>query len=315
MRFSLIVASIDRTSEIEKLFKSFAQQTFTDFEVIIVDQNPDQRLNTIIEEFSSIFTIKHLRSKRGLSHARNIGVLAAKGSIVAFPDDDAYYPKNLLSLVDKTFAGKQAASGMTGRCLDVEGRIAAAACDKNAGTVNTLNVWKRGVATTLFLKRQILENIGGFDEALGLGAATSYRSGEETDLILRCVAEGYTIEYDPNIIVYHPAVLEKGAQAVFKAWSYGLGMGRVLKKHKTNLFLVIYHVIYPLFGSLTALMMGETNKAHLRVARCVGRFQGWKSAQDILIHDCPRWIKKSGITDKTVEIKPLGKAIQKGELA
>ncbi len=309
MSFSLIVASVDRTLEINKLFKSLAAQTYLDFEVILVDQNLDQRLLTLVNEFSSYFKITHLHCERGLSRARNAGILAAKGDIVAFPDDDAFYPLDFFERLNEAFSLKANLSGITGRCLDSKGKIAAAACDKYGGTVNSHNVWNRGVATTLFLRRDTLKDVGGFDELLGLGAPTSYHSGEETDLILRIISKNHTIEYDPDLIVFHPSLVQEGREAVYKAWSYGLGMGRVLKKHRINLFTVSYHVLYPFFGAVTAFATGYKNKAHIRLARCTGRFYGWKSSKSTLIHHCPQWIKQSAQKDKLPQIISVKKTV------
>ncbi len=298
MRFSLVVASIHRTTELSQLFKSLSTQTHLDFEVVLVDQNSDQRLLHIVNKFSILFKIKHLRCKPGLSYARNIGISVAQGDIIAFPDDDAFYPENLLEQVNKAFLLNSYLSGLTGRCLDIEGKIAAAACDKNSGAVTRHNVWKRGVATTLFLQRQVIEDVGCFDEQLGLGAPTSYLSGEETDLVLRAISKGHYIEYDPKLIVFHPAILEEGTKAVYKAWSYGLGMGRVLKKHETNIFSVTYHILYPLLGAINALAIGKSNKAFLRFARSIGRLYGWKSPDHLLMHQCPDWIIKPDHSEK-----------------
>lgn len=52
-RFSLIVATIDRTEEFSVLLRSLAEQKLRDFELIVVDQNPDDRLSPLIKEWAS----------------------------------------------------------------------------------------------------------------------------------------------------------------------------------------------------------------------------------------------------------------------
>ena len=47
--------------------------------------------------------IRHLRSERGLSRASNIGLRVARGDIIAIPDDDCWYPKDLLATVAAWF--------------------------------------------------------------------------------------------------------------------------------------------------------------------------------------------------------------------
>ena|SRR5208337_53067 len=95
---SLVVATVDRVAELERLFVSLDAQSYRDFEVIVVDQNPDDRLLPVLQQHTDL-AILHLRSGRGLSHARNVGLLAAQGDILAVPDDDCWYPEQLLHCV------------------------------------------------------------------------------------------------------------------------------------------------------------------------------------------------------------------------
>ena len=52
MRFSLIVATLGRTAELRRLLESLAVQTHQDFEVIVVDQNTDDRVSQILAPFA-----------------------------------------------------------------------------------------------------------------------------------------------------------------------------------------------------------------------------------------------------------------------
>lgn len=73
---SLIVATVGRTTELRPLFDSFAAQTFKDFEVIVVDQNDDDRLVSYIQRGRMLgLQIKHIRHHpANLSAARNVGI-------------------------------------------------------------------------------------------------------------------------------------------------------------------------------------------------------------------------------------------------
>src|SRR5271166_3162469 len=100
---SLIVATVNRVAELDRLLTSLDRQTYKEFEVIVVDQNPNDRLVPLLAKHPRL-SIKHLRCERGLSRARNAGLQVAKGEIVAIPDDDCWYPDRLLESVTAWFA-------------------------------------------------------------------------------------------------------------------------------------------------------------------------------------------------------------------
>ena len=90
MKFSLILATfgIDKITHIKELLQSLNEASFKEFEVILVDQNPGNEIELLFFEQSHQFSKKYLKSEPGLSKARNIGLMSAKGEYVAFPDDD-----------------------------------------------------------------------------------------------------------------------------------------------------------------------------------------------------------------------------------
>lgn len=113
-RFSLIVATIGRTQELQTLLRSLEEQQLRDFELIVVDQNPDHRLTAILQDWTaklaqakaqsngSVETM-HLRCAAGVSPARNLGIRHSSGEFLAFPDDDCWYQPDALSNIDQWF--------------------------------------------------------------------------------------------------------------------------------------------------------------------------------------------------------------------
>jgi glycosyltransferase involved in cell wall biosynthesis len=99
---SLIVATLNRVTELERLLNSLEAQSYRDFEVLVVDQNPDERLLPVLDAHDGL-TIRHLRSQRGLSRARNVGLRVAGGDIISIPDDDCWYPPDLLRNLTEWF--------------------------------------------------------------------------------------------------------------------------------------------------------------------------------------------------------------------
>jgi glycosyltransferase involved in cell wall biosynthesis len=102
-RFSLIVATRDRTSELSRFIASLRSNSLQDFELIVVDQNDDDRLGSILADALPFDQLRVIRCPIGVSRARNAGLDAARGEILAFPDDDCWYPNDILQSVSTWF--------------------------------------------------------------------------------------------------------------------------------------------------------------------------------------------------------------------
>src|ERR1700749_5065897 len=103
-RLSLVAATVGRSDELVRLLDSIDKQLTADVEVIIVDQNDDERVKSCLERVALRTRCIHIHSRRGLSLARNAGLEVASGAIVGFPDDDCWYPEGFLHRVGTWFA-------------------------------------------------------------------------------------------------------------------------------------------------------------------------------------------------------------------
>src|SRR4051812_15522441 len=101
---SLILGTKGRTDELRRFLHSLSSQTSGRVELIIVDQNEDDRVHQVLRSVPVDIPTSIIQSKPGLSRARNIGLRHANGSIIGFPDDDCWYPPDLLGRVLKAFS-------------------------------------------------------------------------------------------------------------------------------------------------------------------------------------------------------------------
>lgn len=288
---SLVVATYGPCDTLERLLDSLIAQRDCTIEVIVVDQNPTDDVRQICHRYANELDIRHIRSKPGLSRARNVGIGHCTGRIIAFPDDDCWYPEGLLAAVKAEILGDPGWAGLTCRCTDEEGRLAAGGDSRRAGVISKRNVWHRGVSATLFLRADVVARVGKFDETLGLGSEGYFKSGEESDYILRALQLGERMVYLPQLRVFHPLPPPSGsAGAASRSWGYGLGFGRVLRKHHYGKTAVAYHIGYPLVGATVAMMRLDVSLARLRLARVVGRVQGWRWQEGKTITHY-RWLK------------------------
>ena len=139
LTIDLIMGTLGRTDEPHRFLESLARQTRGDARLIVVDQNPDDRLVRVIGEFESDMPILHLRSEAGISRARNVGLRHVQADVVAFPDDDCWYPPDLLERVTKVLAARPLLGGVHGRAIDRPG----ARHDLRPGAMTRYNLWRR----------------------------------------------------------------------------------------------------------------------------------------------------------------------------
>src|ERR1035437_196844 len=275
MKFSLVLATRGRVLELQRFLEALERQTYRDFELLVVDQNPDDRLVRILTRAGTRFPIIHLRSEPGLSRARNLGLQFAHGDIVAFPDDDCWYSPDLLERVHDSFTCHWDAHGLTGRCIDSSGRNSHGRWDTTAGWITPFNLFKRCNSNTIFLRHLVIDRVGDFDESLGPGAGTPWGAGDDTDYIRRALTAGLIVFYSPAIHVYHDnPSLWKDRTQLARSLAYSRSFGRVLRKHHYPFWFVAYQVSRPLGGILLALIRCRLRQVCYHALASGGRFRG-----------------------------------------
>jgi glycosyltransferase involved in cell wall biosynthesis len=275
MRYSLLLATRGRTQELHQFLRSLMAQTWRDFEVIVIDQNPDDRLVETLAPYAGKIALQHLRSAQGHSRAFNVGLACVKGDIVAFPDDDCWYDSDLLERVEAWFRENPAWSGITGREIVPTGFSSGGRWDWRPGPITRRNIWRRAITFSIFLRRSAVEG-ARFDESLGVGAGSPWGAGEETDYLLRAIQGGHAIYYDPSLGIWHCGRSGPYRPEIFtKARQYGMGIGRVLRKHRYPLHSVAYHLVRPFCGALLYLCEGNLQRARYHWSIFSGRMNGW----------------------------------------
>ena len=272
---SLIVATLNRLTELERLLTSLDAQTLKDFEVIVVDQNPDDRLVPILREHEGL-KIRHLRSQPGLSRARNAGLRAAQGEIVAIPDDDCWYPDQLLGDVTDWFASHPGFGILTVTKRSAENKPVGPKWPATARNCARADVWQCAISSAIFMRRSACDAVGDFNEKIGVGAASEYQSGEETDYVLRALERGFQMWYEPSLTVHHPP-LDSVDRLRRTSYRFALGTGYVLRIHAYPLRLVAGQIVRSLGGATVSLCRCDLARAHTYLLRAAGQLVGYIS--------------------------------------
>jgi glycosyltransferase involved in cell wall biosynthesis len=265
---------------VQKLLDSLVAQTYQAFDVIVVDQNNDDRLVTVLEGYAEALRLRHVRSNTsGKAAANNVGLRICEGDVIGFPDDDCWYAPDLLRRIVDGFDTHPEWDGMTGCEAPSEDFVRNDRFDHVSGQVVEGNIMRRHISFAAFFRKKALAGLL-YDERLGIGANTICGSGEETDFILRFLKRWCWVQYEPSLVVYHPD-WGKGPYtmaAIAKARRYGMGMGRILQDHGFPVSLTFKYMSRPLLGGMYTLLLGKPRKALYHWSIFLGRAGGWMTS-------------------------------------
>jgi GT2 family glycosyltransferase len=271
--FDLVVATVDRVSDLGRLLESLEAQTHRAFRVLLVDQNDDDRLEPILRERD--LDIVRLRAERGLSRARNAALGEIRADIVAFPDDDCSFAPELLMQVARRLAD-DSVDGLTGRAVDETGH-SSSSWARDPALLTRENLWNRAISFTIFLRAPLVARVGRFDEQLGLGARSPWGSGEEIDYLVRALDAGARIEYDPGVVVTHPDKRVSPSARRSLGSRDGASVGYILRKHAYSKRMVGRMFVRPLGGALVALAQRDRGQAAFHLSTLRGRLLGYRA--------------------------------------
>jgi len=229
------MSTLGRSDEIIILLDSLLLQSYKNFELIIIDQNDDDRVEKIYNQYKERLDLRYYRcDKKGLSLGRNIGLEYVSGGIVAFPDDDCEYEADTLEKTVGFFEKNPDYSFYTCNTKEKNGNNAVLETGRKDCDIGICNFLSVGISFTIFVRS---EAIAGFlfDEQLGVG--TVFGSAEESDLLLYLIKNKRKGKYHAAHYIYHPGKTETPQ----RVYSYSLGFGALFKKA-----LLVYRM-YPMF--------------------------------------------------------------------
>lgn len=279
-RFSLVVATLGRVQEIERLLTSLVAQQRRDIEVLFVDQNGDDRLVPLLARFSGQIDIVHIRSaEKGVCRARNRGAAEARGSWLMFPDDDCWYPDAFFRTLDALMAAKPA-DIYSGRPTAPDGRTIMGSFAAEPTMLTRDTVWNTLMEWIVVVRRPVFEAAGGFDVALGPGSGTIWGAHEIQDMVLACLETGATGWYSPTLTAHHPEDHgdRRTRENAQKMYRYGAGLGYVLRRHRFSMRRCLPEILRPLAGMVVYGLKGDGAMARRSRHLLLGRLQGWRTA-------------------------------------
>lgn len=235
---SVIVCTRNRAAVLKEALVRLQQSLSMrpgEYDIVIVDNGSHDGTHAVVEAAcsNSPCAITYVYEPRaGLSRARNAGLAAAKGGLLAFTDDDCLVSPDWLRNAADAIQNEPELSGLCGRVLPYD-----EGASSSIVSVKTDTTPKRyrypcspfvGHGNNMAFRRQVLEEIGGFDLDLGPGAPMG--AAEEFDVIYRVLRAGHTLAYEPQCVIQHRArTTEREASAT--EWRNAIGLGACLSKH------------------------------------------------------------------------------------
>ncbi len=217
---SIVVATCDRPADLARCLESLVMQsTPRPIEIVVVDNHPASGITaSVAAGFPGIRLIAEPRG--GLSYARNAGIAAATGDIIATTDDDAVSAPDWVERLVAPFARDEVMI-VTGNVLPIELETDAQRLFELYGGLGrgfsgfsvdgewfsrhrrSVPTWELGCTANAAFRASIFTRpeVGLMDEALGAGTPTG--CSEDTYLFYRVLKAGYGIVYEPAAVVWH----------------------------------------------------------------------------------------------------------------
>jgi GT2 family glycosyltransferase len=225
-RVSVVVASYNGDRTLSACLESLENLRYPDYEIILVDDGSTDTSQHIASLHPKAICVRHERNL-GLSNARNTGITAATGEIIAFTDADCRVDEDWLyylvgDLISSGFAGM----GGPNLLPPDDSAVAAAVMVSPGGPAHVMlddHQAEHVPGCNMAFYRRALEAIGGFDVIFT-------KAGDDVDVCWRMQEAGFKIGFSPAAFVWHYRRSTTGAY-LKQQRGYGEAEALLVRKH------------------------------------------------------------------------------------
>jgi glycosyltransferase involved in cell wall biosynthesis len=195
---SVVICAYDAERTMRDCLESLRRLDYPNFEVVIVDDGSRDRTADISMDFPEFRLIR--QPNKGLSVARNVGMQAARGEIIAYTDSDCVVDPHWLTLMVRSMIeGNFDGCGGPNYAPHEDGRIEASCAASPGAPCHVLIADDRAehlAGCNMLFSKAALAKIGGFDPQF-----TS--AGDDVDICWRMLDAGFKLGFSPAAFVWH----------------------------------------------------------------------------------------------------------------
>lgn len=224
-KVSVVVASYNGARTLKACLESLTRLNYPDYEVILVDDGSTDTTPQVASVYKNIRCFR--QDNQGLSAARNAGIAAATGEIVAFTDSDCRADEDwLYHLIGDLLNGDFAGIGGHNLLPPEDSWVAASVLVSPGGPAHVMLTDREAEhvpGCNMAFYKWALEEIGGFDPVFR-------KAGDDVDVCWRLQERGYKIGFSPSGFVWH---YRRSNVAAYLKQQHGYGEAEALlvRKH------------------------------------------------------------------------------------
>jgi len=262
---SVVVCTYNRAQSLAKTLESLVVQTVpagTHWEIVVVDNNSKDETRQVVGEFECRYP-GHFRyvfeERQGISQARNAGIAASQGDVLAFIDDDEIADVDWLQyltsdLWDDKWAGTGGPIVPNWECPRprwLEGKntfLMGPLCAYNyePGGDSDQEMTESPVGANMAFRKEVFERVGGFRTDLGR-VGNNLLSNEDTEFGRRIFAAGMRIRWVRSAITYHQIDERRINRRYFLRWWFHKGASDIREYGYLNRSAKLFGVPLRLF--------------------------------------------------------------------
>ncbi len=204
-KYSFIIPVYNRPDELAENLLSLSALTFTNFEVVIVEDGSAIKSDEVVENFKDqLSIIYHFKKNEGPGIGRNVGAKLARGEILIFVDSDCIVPPKYLDIIEHARQEQSDVFGGPDRAHQSFNTLQKAISFSmtNLLTTGGIRGQKKSVeryyprSFNLGIRKSTFMEMGGFP-------LTKMHPGEDMVFGIELIRRGYQTQYIHDAFVYH----------------------------------------------------------------------------------------------------------------